>query len=165
MKFKNNKRFLPTIPTKEELLAYRSLKWFKFLLNRPYLWHWERRNVSNASAIAMLCAFTPWPLQMIQATIMAIIFRTHLPIAITGVWITNPITMPFIFYFAYLIGAQLLGVEMTTTEFELSWSWLSTFFIQIWKPFLLGCLICGVTSAIILRYTVSFFWKYITKYK
>jgi uncharacterized protein (DUF2062 family) len=65
------------------------------------------------------------------------------------VWISNPITMPPMFYFCYLVGAQILNSNIEVFAFELSFTWLLTGLLEIWQPFLLGCLVVGfVTSAL-----------------
>ena len=47
------------------------------------------------------------------------------------------------------VGNDLLGLGFHHIRFELSWQWLSTALIPIWKPFLLGCLVLGICSAIV----------------
>ena len=43
----------------------------------------------------------------------AVVFRANLPLSVAGVWISNPITMPPMMYFAYLFGNKLLGLNPT----------------------------------------------------
>ena len=80
----------------------------------------NRRSVSVACAIGLFCAFIPIPFQMILAAGLAIIVRCNLPIAVALVWITNPITMPPLFFLAYKMGAFLTDVHLGPFEFELS---------------------------------------------
>jgi uncharacterized protein (DUF2062 family) len=49
--------------------------------------------------VGLFCAFIPVPFQMLLAAPSAIIFSANLPVSIALVWITNPITMPPIFFF------------------------------------------------------------------
>jgi len=59
-----------------------------------------------------------------------------------GVWITNPITSPFIYGITYIVGAKLLGLKavMTLPE-DLTWS----FVIEMLKnaPVIFGALTVG----------------------
>ena len=64
------------------------------------------------------------------------------------------------FYFAYKLGAWILGVPPSEFSFELSFDWLQYELIHIWKPFLLGCLICGSVLSLIGYHTISLFWRY-----
>jgi uncharacterized protein (DUF2062 family) len=85
---------------------------------------------------------------MLVAASMAIIGRCNIPLAVGVTWVTNPLTMGPMFFFAYKLGARLLDTQVTITAVELSWSWLSSQIGQIWWPLLVGCLICGWVSGL-----------------
>jgi uncharacterized protein (DUF2062 family) len=51
--------------------------------------------------------------------------------------------------FAYWVGCRLLGVPQRAVAFEMSWEWLTTGLLPIWKPFLFGCLVMGTFTAVI----------------
>jgi len=57
-------------------------------------------------AVGLFCAFVPLPIQMLLAAAAAIIFRVNLPISVGLVWITNPVTIPPMFYFCYKVGTR-----------------------------------------------------------
>ncbi len=149
------KRYLPD---HNEVKDHRYLRFFGTLLHSPDLWHLNRRSVSGAFAVGLFLAWVPVPLQMVLATATAILLRVNLPVAFGLVWITNPFTIPPLYYFAYLVGTWVLGSPTQISEFQVSWSWLESVLPQIWKPFLLGCLINGVSSAILGYYGIHFFW-------
>jgi len=71
---------------------------------------------------------------------------SHFFVGVT--WVTNPLTMGPMFFFAYKLGAWLLDTQVTITAVELSWSWLSSQIGQIWRPLLVGWLICGWVSGL-----------------
>jgi uncharacterized protein (DUF2062 family) len=79
------------------------------LLHDPNLWHLNRHSVARAMAVGLFAAFIPIPLQMLVAAILAITVRGNMPIAISLVWLTNPITMP-VFICTYMTGAWLMNV-------------------------------------------------------
>lgn len=157
------KKFFPIHKIRKE----KSLGIFGELLHDKNLWHMNRRSVSVACAIGLFCAFIPIPFQMLLAAGLAIIFRCNLPIAVALVWITNPITMPPLFFLAYKVGAFLTDVHLGSFNFELSLNWLFTELRERWQPFLAGCLFMGtisgligfISARVIWRIYVVTFWK------
>jgi len=136
-------------------------RWIKLLgprLQEPSLWHINRRSCSIAVAVGMFCAFIPVPFQMLIAAILAIWFRVNILVAVPMVWISNPVTMGPMFYFCYLLGAEILDIEPDDFHFELSFDWLLNSLAEIWQPFLLGCFTVGVISALAAFLLVRILW-------
>lgn len=132
---------------------------FGTLLHDPNLLHLNRRSVSGAFFVGLFMAFVPLPTQMIFAAAVAIWVRVNLPISVGLVWLTNPVTMPPIFYFAYKVGAWTLNTPVSEKNFELTWEWLGTELAAIWEPFLLGCLICAVVSGALGYIGMRLLWR------
>ncbi|MDH5378117.1 MAG: DUF2062 domain-containing protein, partial [Gammaproteobacteria bacterium] len=147
------------IPDREKLKNQKSLRIFGDLIHSPNLWHLNKKSVSNAMSVGLLCAWIPVPFQMILAAVGALMFRANLPVSVALVWITNPLTMPPMFYFAYLIGAWIVDVPVQHIEFELSYEWLKTGLLRIWEPFLLGCAVVGVASSILGHIGMRVAWR------
>ena len=138
-------------------------RWIKKLgprLQEPDLWHINRKSLSGAAAIGIFCAFVPVPFQMLLAAIGAIIFRCNILMAVPCVWISNPVTMPPMFFFCYWVGTLILGVKMRRLNFELSFDWLMTGLLDIWQPFLLGCFVVGTVSALLAFGSVRLVYRY-----
>jgi len=152
------KRYLPN---KETLKNHKSLGIFGRLILAPNLWHLNKRSVSGAFAVGLFCAFVPIPFQMILAAAGALIWRVNLPIAVALVWITNPLTIPPIFYSAYLVGAWALDTPAMDIEFSLTIDWLKNGLLTIWQPFLLGCFISGAAAALIGSISIRIIWRYL----
>lgn len=149
------KQFLKKyMPNPELLKKHKNLQFLGEKLHDPNLWHLNRRSVSLAFAIGLFCAWIPTPTQMALASIGAFYFRGNLPIAVGLVWITNPITMPPLFYFAYQVGLSVLN--MPTAEFSLE----AVLSGNLWMPFLTGCLIVGVICSAMAYFAVQTFWYY-----
>jgi len=144
------KRFIQKIsPNPEKLRKHKHLRFFGGLLHNPNLWHFNRRSISGAFAVGIFCAFIPVPFQMVIAATGAMLFHVNLPVSVLMVWISNPVTMPALFYGCYLLGAWILQTPAQEFAFELSWKWLSESLTHIGEPFLLGCLVAGIASALI----------------
>ena len=148
------------MPDGEKLKQHKHLSWLGDHIHDPNLWHLNRKSVSRAFLVGIFCAFLPIPLQMVVAAVLAIIIRSNLPISVGLVWITNPLTMPPIFYFAYIVGNFIIGSPDQTVEFELTMEWLSESLSLIWWPLLLGSVVCGVIFGVASYFTVQGFWAW-----
>ncbi|HEX7044666.1 MAG TPA: DUF2062 domain-containing protein [Burkholderiales bacterium] len=140
------RRYLPDV---EPLRRHRSLRFLGRRLQEPSLWHLNRNSAARAAAIGLFMAFVPMPFQMVPAALLAIYFCANLPVSAALVWITNPLTMPPVFYFCYRIGAWLTGAPPQPLDFELSLDWLSTELVRVWQPFLTGCLVVASAAALL----------------
>jgi len=151
-------------PSPETLKAHPHLRHFGQALQNPNLWHLNRRSAAGAVAVGLFCAWIPIPFQMLLAAIVAMIFTVNLPLSVALVWVSNPITMPPLFYGAYRLGAFILQEKVVEFHFQLSFTWLAQIFETIAPSLLLGCVIMGITSAILGYGLLRLFWRFnITK--
>jgi len=151
--------FKKYMPDPHKIREHKHLKAFGTLLHDPNLWHFNRRSVAGAFSLGLFNAFVPVPFQMLLSAVGAIFFRVNLPIAVGTVWITNPVTIPPMFYFTYTVGIWILGAPEKSFEFELSYQWLSAELLAIWQPFLLGCFVTGAISALIGYVSIRGLWR------
>ena len=133
---------------------------FGDMMHRQNLWHINRNSISRGVAIGFFCAFIPIPMQILLAILLAIFLRGNIAISAISVWVSNPLTITPMFYFCYELGALLLGTESNIFVFEFTWDWIKTSFISVWKPFLLGCIICACSAAMIGYFSVRLYWRY-----
>lgn len=153
------KLFKKLFPQLDRYKDHYSLAMFGFAGKDPNLWHLNRRSVARAFAVGFFCAFIPIPGQMIIAAGLAIIFRANIPISVILVWVTNPITIPAIFYTAYKFGAILLDVNLEPFQFEFSLNWLFTELQDRWQPFLVGCLCSGALAGAVGYGIIQLYWR------
>ena len=142
------------IPDHNVIKQHKNLQFLGDKLHDPNLWHLNRRSASMAFAVGLFCAWIPTPGQMAIAAIGAFYFRGNLPISIALVWITNPVTMPPLFYFAYLVGLSVLNLPTATFSVNAVLSG------DILFPFLTGCLIIGVVCSTAGYFGINYFWHY-----
>ena len=147
------------LPDPHKIREHKHLKIFGTLLHDPNLWHLNRKSVSLAFAVGLFFMWMPVPSQMILAAAVAILVRSNLPISVALVWISNPVTMGPMFFFAYKFGAWVLDMPHGDFHFELSMDWLMTEMLAIWKPFLMGCLTFAVISALAGFFTMRLLWR------
>ena len=148
------------LPDSETLKKHKKLQFLGKKLQEPNLWLLNRRSVALAFAIGLFCAWIPTPGQMAIAAIAAFYFRANLPISVVLVWLTNPLTMPPMFYFAYIVGLKLLAQPSPSAGFELSIDSLLSSLGDLWQPFLLGCLVLGIISSIVGYLSIQGIWRY-----
>tara|TARA_B110000503_G_C7173585_1_gene425841 strand:- start:21510 stop:22145 length:636 start_codon:yes stop_codon:yes gene_type:complete len=124
------------------------------------LWHLNRYSASMAFFVGLFVAFMPIPGQVVVAAVLAVLLRCNLPLAVSLVFVTNPLTMAPVFYLAYEIGALIVDVPVQHMQLELSVDWLTNSLTAIWKPFLLGCLICGLFFGSVSYFVISQLWRW-----
>ncbi|MEQ8290082.1 MAG: DUF2062 domain-containing protein [Gammaproteobacteria bacterium] len=148
------------LPNKEKLQAHGSLNFLADHLHDPNLWHIHRRSSAGGAAVGAFCAFIPLPIQMACAAILAILFRVNLPLAVVFSLISNPITIPPMFFYAHKLGSWLLGIHHKGVQFQFSWDWFISTFVDIWQPLVLGCSILAIISASITYFLVRLIWRF-----
>jgi uncharacterized protein (DUF2062 family) len=154
------KKFLRKhLPNPKVLSEHRALRPVRHWLEEPEIWHLHRRSVAGAAFIGMFCAFLPVPFQMLIAAVLAVASRCNLPMSVVLVWITNPLTIPPMFYFAYRLGAWLLNMEIEVASIDLSWDWLKTHIGSIGYPLIVGSLVCGWVSGLTAMVFVRIAWR------
>lgn len=92
------------LPDHEAIRANRWLSPFADTLLHPRLWDLNRHSAAGAVAVGMFCGLVPGPLQVLSATICAVIFRVNLPLAMITTVYTNPFTIVPLYVVAYAIG-------------------------------------------------------------
>ncbi len=125
----------------------------------PYLWHLNRYSASMAFFVGLFLAFIPVPGQMLLAALGAVLLRCNLPLSVGLVWITNPLTVPAIFYIAYQVGALLIDVPVKDVQFEVSLEWLQNGLSSVWKPLVVGCLLCGLFFGSLGYFVINVLWR------
>jgi hypothetical protein len=147
------------MPDHHTLRQHRALAFLGTLLHDPQIFHLTRHSAAGGMAAGLFCAFFPIPGHMIFAAIAAIGFRVNLPVAVAAVWVTNPITIPPIFYLAYRLGSAFLDNPVERVHFEFTLKWLTTTFVHIWPALATGSLILAITSASLGYAGVRLLWR------
>ncbi len=148
------------MPDHHTIKNNKHLQIFGDLLHNANLWHLNRRSVAKAFAVGLFFAFVPVPFQMVLAAGIAIIVHANLPLSVALVWITNPLTMPVIFYGCYVVGTWALGVSEKEFVFEASWEWLVNSVSTIGPAFIVGCGILATLFSILGYLGIHALWRY-----
>jgi uncharacterized protein (DUF2062 family) len=148
------------MPDHQKIKDNKHLKMFGALLHNASLWHLNRRSVSKAFAVGLFFAFMPVPFQTVLAACFAIIVHANLPLSITLIWITNPLTMPAIFYFCYIVGTWIVDVPTRDFAFEANWQWLVDSVSTIGPAFIVGCSVLAAVFAFLGYLTINIIWRF-----
>lgn len=141
-----------TISTSEKLKSFMQ----KYNIPSDYLFP-NRRMVSKGVLIGLFIAFIPMPMQMAAVVSVIPFTRFNVPIAISMCWLSNPFTMPPMYYMEYLTGSFLLGME--TTPVEMTLEWFSDNIGNIFIPLYVGTAFYSVFGSILGYYLVNFLWR------
>jgi uncharacterized protein (DUF2062 family) len=101
--------------------------------------------IAKGVALGIFIGMTPtFGFQMAIAIFFAYILRENRLAAVLGVWVTNPVTAPFIYAAEYEVGHRLLGMERFELPSELTWQAYSTLGWEILFPMWFCSLLFGV---------------------
>ncbi len=150
------------LPDPEKIKSIKSLQFLGDRLHDPNLWHLNRDSVSLAFAVGLFFAWIPSPTQMAMSAAAALYVRANLPISVALVWITNPLTMPPLFYFAYRLGLWLLDMPHFEGDFSLDSMFSSM--ADIGGPFLFGCLVLAISCSGLGYLGMKLFWRWNVTY-
>jgi uncharacterized protein (DUF2062 family) len=158
------------LPKPKEVRDQVKQLWLRHLIHDQNLWHINRRSISGGVAIGLFVAFIPLPLQMLIATILAIICRVNVPIAIVATWITNPFTFIPINYAIYMVGNWVIGSNHQSiskiNECHFVWGKYTEILHQtsvciqtLGKAFLVGLPIVAAGAAVLGFILVRIVWR------
>lgn len=117
----------------------------------------NKKMISRGVFIGLFIAMIPMPAQMLAVFAFTFLGKFNFPIAIAMCWITNPVTMPFIYYFQYMTGQFLLGMD--PIDIQISLEWFNNNFKDIMIPLYFGSIVYSITLSTIAYYGINFYWK------
>ena len=141
------------------------MRLFGSRIAHPGLWSLQRRSVTGAFAAGLAICFLPLPIHLPLAAFLAILLRLNLPTIVATVFLVNPLTVVPIYYTAYRVGAAVLGHTPQRFAFKLDFDWLQYGLGPVWKPFLLGCVICGAVAATLGWIALETLWRWRVRHR
>ncbi|MBI2798901.1 MAG: DUF2062 domain-containing protein [Gammaproteobacteria bacterium] len=154
-------RFRQRFSQRSEVPTHPSLRWLGRRLHDPNLWHLGRRSVAGGCALGFFIAFLPVPIHMLLIPPLAVALRVNLPIALASIWITNPVTLVPIFFFAYKLGGWVTGTPGLPAgfEFHADIASITAAANQIWLPLFVGSSICAAGGGLVGYFGVQGLWR------
>jgi len=143
------------LPSHKKIKENKMLKIFGSLLHKKEIWSLSRKKVLAGVFIGMFVAFIPMPFQMLLVAVIAIILNVNLPIPLALIWISNPFTMPFIYYFEYELGNILLNNQ---NAIEFSFDTMQENLSQIASSLYVGAFVLCSVASILSVVVLNFLW-------
>ncbi len=147
---------LRNVKSKIESISY--LRCLSTVFLQHDLWHINHRSVTKGAFIGLFWSMIPIPFQTIPVVLSSIIARANIPVSAVLVWVTNPITIPPIFYLNYKIGTIILGQKPKVPD---NWSidGMIKFLGEALPPSIMGSLASGISVGIIGAIIVQVIWR------
>jgi uncharacterized protein (DUF2062 family) len=162
------RRYLQKItPDPASLRELWFLRPFTKRLTDPQLWSLHRRGVTYAFGAGLAICFIPLPVHLGTACAVALLWRLNLPVICGTTFLLNPFTAVPVYYGAYRVGAALLPHPRQHFHFVASWHWFTHGLAPVWKPFLLGCLVCAIVCGVLgwLALEILWRWQVVSRYR
>jgi len=128
----------------------------KYNLPREYL-SINRKSVSRGVLVGLFWGFIPMPMQMLAVMAMTPFLRFNVPVAISMVWLSNPFTMPPMYYMEYLTGNFILGRE-GLSDIEISMDWFSKNWDNIVIPLYTGTAFYSIVVSSLVYFLINRLW-------
>ena len=128
----------------------------KYKIPREYL-SVNRKSITKGIFIGLFWGFIPMPMQMLAVLSMTPFFKFNVPIAISMVWLSNPLTMPFMYYMEYQTGNFILnrdGLE----NIDLTLTWFSDNWDNILVPLYIGTIPYSIFVSALIYFIINRLW-------
>jgi len=128
----------------------------KYNIPREYL-SINRKSVSKGILVGLFWGFIPMPMQMLAVLATTPFFRFNIPIAISMVWLSNPLTMPPMYYMEYLTGNFILGREGIVSV-EMTIEWFKENLDDIFIPLYVGTAFYSIVVSSVIYFLINYLW-------
>ena len=166
--------FRKFLPTRSAIENNRVLRLFGLSLIHGRFWTLNRHSVAFGVATGFGFAFIAAPIQVLGATLTAMLGRGNVPLAMTATWLSNPLTWGPCFWAAYEVGLWFTPAERIEGFTELreqamqggifGGAWELVKFIgsnlHALYPMYVGGIILGGIVAVITYFAIILMWRW-----
>ena len=122
--------------------------------------------VAMGMAIGVFVAVTPTiPFHTAIAVAMAFALRASKPAAVIGVWFSNPLTIPPLYYGSYKLGMLMLGREVVWSGENLTVHELLAQGLDVTVAMIAGGAVLGIVPAITAYFVTLFVFRKIRAHR
>ena len=124
------------------------------------LWSVNRRAITTAFGAGIAISFIPLPVHLLLGLVAAMIWRLNMPTMLGTLLLHESVHRGAHLLRGLSRGRPAAGRSQPGSfAFELSWNWLQTGLGTIWKPFLVGCLVCSVVGGYLAYRLLELIWR------
>jgi len=116
-----------------------------------------RRAITRGLLVGFFWGFIPMPMQMGGVMVTAALFKFNIPLALATVWLSNPVTYPFMFYMEYLTGNLILG-KAGLDNVELTMDWFTNHWSDIAISMYVGAAFWAIVGSYTIYLLVNWLW-------
>ncbi len=150
-------RWKLSLPDREALSNNRWLKPVARHVMDPRLWHLQHESVARGAALGIFWAFCLPVAQILVAVLHCVWWRANIPVAVGATLITNPFTLGFWLWLAYLTGSLFVDAPppMPLARGDSIMDWVASF----GGPAILGMGIFAIGGSVITYVAVKLGWR------
>jgi uncharacterized protein len=110
----------------------------------------EAEDIAEGMALGIFLGMTPTlGFQMLLAVLISALFKKNKIAAVLGVWISNPLTAPFIYLAEYEFARLLLGWDRIGLPTQLTLNEMVKLGWDVMVPLWLGGLVFGIVGGVL----------------
>lgn len=163
------RRWLPAMPSREEMAQNKYLRPIAHRFLSPELWRFTRRSVPRGVALGLFCGFIIPLGQIFLAAFMALPARANVPLAALVTFITNPFTFPFWVVVAKNVGELVLNIDVAmgvgaAGQLADDSGWLAQGF-ELAGVTAFGFVVLAVVSSAVGFLVSGWFWRWVVHRK
>jgi len=117
----------------------------------------NRKSISKGVLVGLFWGFIPMPMQMLAVVLTTPFIKFNVPIAISMVWLSNPLTMPAMYYMEYLTGNFILG-KPGIEHIEMSLEWFENNIGDIFIPLYVGTAFYSIVVSYLIYLLINWLW-------
>jgi len=157
------RRLRRQVPSKDTILAQPWLRPVRPYLSDDRLWALERHSVAKGVAMGLFMGLLLPVAQFLFAVVGATVIRGHVAISAACTLVTNPLTVPPIYWAAYEIGDWLVPGPFTLDLAPAqAIGWLgtaATWLVTHGMPLMTGLFVLAVAASVLGFVAVHMLWK------
>ncbi len=117
----------------------------------------NRKMVTRGVFVGIFISLIPMPFQIFTTILLSPILRFNILVALFFCLLSNPLTMPPLYYIEYLTGSYILGIEPDSVK--LSLDWFSNNLSTIAIPLYVGTFFYSFTLSILGYFLSDYLWR------